>query len=211
MRPSGVLWIAVSLVGLGACANIEAIHSPPPPERSENMPEDRDTVAAVLIGSTFQSMQRLAQAAPAEQAEILAAAREAYVRSPQGEAQLRYALMLATPGHPARDPIVAQKLLRELAARPEALVPLERAVTLIELAEIDSELGLKAENERLQGDAQRTDRERIALAQRRLQTELDENARLRKQLEDAQAKLDAIAKIERNLTQRKSGNEGTQP
>ena len=55
------------------------------------------------------------------------------------------------------------------------------------------------------------DREHIALAQRRLQTELDENARLRKQLEDAQAKLDAIAKIERNLTQRKSGNEGTQP
>jgi hypothetical protein len=210
MRPSGALWIAVSLAGLGACANIEAIHSPPPAERSENMPEDRDTVAAVLIASTFQSMQRLAQAAPAEQAEILAAAREAYVRSPQGEAQLRYALMLATPGHPARDPVMAQKLLRELAARPEALVPLERAVTLIELAEIDSELGLKAENERLQSDEQRTDREHIALAQRRLQTELDENARLRKQLEDAQAKLDAIAKIERNLTQRKSGNEGTQ-
>jgi hypothetical protein len=211
MRPSGALWIAVSLAGLGACANIEAIHSPPPAERSENMPEDRDTVAAVLIASTFQSMQRLAQAAPAEQAEILAAAREAYVRSPQGEAQLRYALMLATPGHPARDPVMAQKLLRELAARPEALVPLERAVTLIELAEIDSELGLKAENERLQSDEQRTDRERIALAQHRLQTELDENARLRKQLEDAQAKLDAIAKIERNLTQRKPGNEGAQP
>jgi hypothetical protein len=211
MRPSGALWIAVGLAGLGACANIEAIHSPPPSQRSENMPEDRDTVAAVLVASTFQSMQRLAQAAPAEQAEILAAAREAYVRSPQGEAQLRYALMLATPGHPARDPVMAQKLLRELAARPEALLPLERAVTLIELAEIDSELGLKAENERLESDEQRTDRERIALAQRRLQTELDENARLRKQLEDAQAKLDAIAKIERNLTQRKSGNEGSPP
>jgi hypothetical protein len=212
MRPSRALWIAVSLAGLGGCANIEAMHSPAPPQHSENMPEDRDTIAAVLIASTFQSMQRLAQAAPAEQAEILAAAREAYVRSPQGEAQLRYALMLATPGHPARDPVMAQKLLRELAARPEALLPLERAVTLIELAEIDSELGLKAENERLQNDEQqRTDRERIALAQHRLQTELDENARLRKQLEDAQAKLDAIAKIERNLTQRKPGNEGAPP
>ena len=73
MRPSGAHWIAVSLAGLGACANIEAIHSPPPAERSENMPEDRDTVAAVLIASTFQSMQRLAQAAPAEQAESVAA------------------------------------------------------------------------------------------------------------------------------------------
>jgi hypothetical protein len=211
MRPSGALWIAVSLAGLGGCANIEAMHSPAPPQRSENAPDDRDTIAAVLIASTFQSMQRLAQAAPAEQAEILAAAREAYVRSPQGEGQLRYALMLATPGHPARDPVMAQKLLRELAARPEALLPLERAVTLIELAELDSELGLKAENARLQSDEQRTDRERIALVQRHLQAELDENARLRKQLEDAQAKLDAIAKIERNLTQRKPGNEGAPP
>ena len=55
------------------------------------------------------------------------------------------------------------------------------------------------------------DHDRGAATQRRLQAELDENARLRKQLEDAQAKLDAIANIERNLTQRKSTNEGGQP
>ncbi len=35
---------------------------------------------------------------------------------------------------------------------------------------------------------------------------MDENARLRKQLEDAQAKLDAIANIERNLTERNAPN-----
>jgi hypothetical protein len=39
---------------------------------------------------------------------------------------------------------------------------------------------------------------------------MDENARLRKQVEDAQAKLDAIANIERNLTDRKSPGEGRQ-
>jgi hypothetical protein len=119
--------------------------------------------------------------------------------------------MLATPGHPGRDPQLAQKLLRELAARPEMLLPLERAVGLIELAQLDGELGLKADNERLRGEEQRTDRDRTVATQRRLQSELEENARLRKQLEDAQAKLDAIAKIERNLSRRETGNDGGQP
>jgi hypothetical protein len=201
--------LAFSLCG---CANIDALRPTPPPQRSDSSIEDRDTVAAVRMASTFQSMQHLAQAAPAEQAELLAAARESYERSPQGGAKLRYALMLATPGHPARDPVVAQKLLRELAAQPEALLPIERAVTLVELAQLNGELGLKADNERLQrSDEQRVDREHGATTQRRLQAELDENAKLRKQLEDAQAKLDAIANIERNLTQHKSGAEGGQP
>jgi hypothetical protein len=40
---------------------------------------------------------------------------------------------------------------------------------------------------------------------------MDENARLRKQVEDAQAKLDAIANIERNLTDRPSPGQGRQP
>jgi hypothetical protein len=40
---------------------------------------------------------------------------------------------------------------------------------------------------------------------------LDENAKLRRQVEEAQAKLDAIAKIERNITERKSTNEVKTP
>jgi hypothetical protein len=37
---------------------------------------------------------------------------------------------------------------------------------------------------------------------------LDENTRLRKELEEARAKLDAIANIERSLNERKPGNSG---
>jgi hypothetical protein len=207
--PVAALWLA-----LGGCADFAAMHAPPPqPERSDNRNtvEDRDTVAAVLMANTLQSMQHLSQAAPAEQAEMVTAAREAYVRAPQGSSKLRYALMLATPGHPARNPVLAQRLLRELAAQPETLVPIERAVTLIELAQLNVETELKADNERLQSDEQRVDHERGTATQRRLQAEQDENAKLRKQLEDAQAKLDAIANIERNLTQRKPTTEGGQP
>lgn len=207
MRHSLVLAAGMGLALCG-CANVEALRAPPPPQGTGSVAEDRDTVAAVLMANTFQSMQHLAQAAPAEQAEIVAAARASYEHAPQGSAKLRYALMLATPGHPARDPAAAQKLLRELAAQPETLLPLERAVALVELAQLNDELELKGEIDRLQSDEQRADHERSTATQRRLQAEMEENARLHKQLEDAQAKLDAIANIERNLTQRKSGTEG---
>ena len=195
---------------LAGCASLSEPRSTPP-ARSEGGPEDRDAAAALLLANTFQSMQRLVQAAPAEQAELLADARTAYERTPRGSVQLRYALLLATPGHPARDPVRAQTLLRDLASVPEAMVPIERAVTLVELAQLDRELGLAAENERLQGDAARTDRDRLVAVQRRLQAELDENSRLRKQVEDAQAKLDAIAKIERNAGARRSTDGGRGP
>lgn len=199
-----------SLLLLCGCQLLQpAPRETPTPQRNDNSSvEDRDTSAALLLASSFQTMQRLAQGGPAEQAEILSDARMAYERSPQGSAQLRYALLLATPGHAARDPAMAQMLLRELAAQPETLVPIERAVALVELAQIDHELDLKGDNDRLQSDALRADRERIGVSQRRLQAEVDENARLRKQLDDALAKLDAIAKLERNMTDRKSGTEG---
>src|SRR5580693_6817288 len=69
---------------LGGCATAPATHPAPPAPRSEAAGEDRDAAAAVLVGSTFQSMQRLSQVPPAEQAEILAAARASFERTPQG-------------------------------------------------------------------------------------------------------------------------------
>lgn len=211
MRRSRCGAAVATLLLLAGCASLSGPHAGPPPERSEGGPPDRDAAAALLLANTFQSMERLVQAAPAEQAELLADARTAYERTPQGSVQLRYALLLATPGHPARDPVRAQTLLRDLASVPEAMVPIERAVTLVELAQLDRELGLAAENERLQGEAARTDHDRLVAVQRRLQAELDENSRLRKQVEDAQAKLDAIAKIERNAGARRSTDGGRGP
>jgi hypothetical protein len=201
--------LLLAALGLCACAST-ATRPPPQPPHSESVAEDRDATVALLLANTFQNMQRLTQAPAAEQAELLAAARASYEHAPQGGAQLRYALLLGTPGHPGRDVPRAQILLRQLVAQPETLAPIERAVALVELAQLERELGLKADNERLQADAQRGDHERaIAAAQRRLQAELDENAKLRKQLEDAQAKLDAVANIERNLTDRKNPSGGT--
>ena len=162
---------------------------------------DRDTQVAVLMADTIQTLRRLSTGSPAEQAEIVSAARQGYERSAGGSAQLRYALVLATPGQAGRDAEHARVLLRELAARPESLAPVERALSLLELGQLDRELGLVSDNDRLQAIASRSvDQDRLTAANRRLQAELDDNARLRHQLEEAQAKLDTIANIEPNLS-----------
>ena len=131
--------------------------------------------------------------------------------APGGSAELRYALTLATPGHDARDPKRARQMLQELAAQPETLAPVERAMTLLELSQLDRELGLQADNERLQSETERTEHDRSAASARRLQQATDENAKLHHQLDELQAKLDAIAKIERNVTERKTTPEVPKP
>jgi hypothetical protein len=198
--------VATIALLVAACSSLGVQHADLPVRVEGGAPEDRDAAAALMLANVFQAMQRLVQAAPAEQAELLSDARAAYERAPQGSAQLRYALLLATPGHPARDPVKAQTLLRDLASVPESLVPIERAVALVELAQLDRELGLATENDRLQSEAARTDHDRLVAMQRRLQAESDENSKLHKQLEDAQAKLDAIAKIERNAGEHRSND-----
>jgi hypothetical protein len=212
MRPSlPQLALAALLLLVGGCEALTPSKSSTDSDRTATPPVDRETTVALVLADTIQTLERLAQSSPAEQAEIVAAGRAGFERAPLGSAQLRYALELATPGHDARDPERARQLLRELAAQPERLAPVERALGLLELAQLERELGLKAENDRLQAADERDSRERTTAATRRLQAEMEENAKLRRQVEEAQAKLDAIAKIERNITERKSTNEVKTP
>jgi hypothetical protein len=203
--------LAVLALAYG-CSTLSGLNPTRQPKRPEMPSIDRDMQVAAVLADTIQTLQRLAAGSPAEQAEIVTAARQAYERSPGGGAQLRYALTLATLGHASRDAGRARQLLRELAAQPETLAPVERALTLLELAQLDRELGLVGDNERLQALAlSDADQEHLAAANRRLQSTLDENARLRRQVEELQAKLDAVVNIERNLTERKSNTEGRKP
>lgn len=203
--------LAALLAVVGGCGTIGR----PKPAAADSRPSstelDRDGTVALLLAGTIQTLQRLAQGTPATQAEIVADARQAYERSPAGSAELRYALTLATPGHDARDPKRARQMLQELAAQPETLAPVERAMTLLELSQLDRELGLQADNERLQSESERTEHDRSTASARGLQQAADENAKLRHQLDELQAKLDAIAKIERNVTERKTTPEVSKP
>ena len=200
--------VALLFVLCTACSGLSGLRGAREASRPTAPTIDRDTQVDVLLAGTIQTLQRLSAGNPAEQAELVAAARQGYERAPAGGAQLRYALALATPGHAARDAERARQLLRDLAAQPESLAPVERALTLFELAQLDREIGLKVENERLQSAANRADQERFSTLNRKYQGELEDNARLRRALDEAQAKLDAIANIERNISERKSKPEG---
>jgi hypothetical protein len=172
---------------------------------------DRNAAAAAALSDEVQLLQRLIQATPAEQAELTAAAQRDYDAAPSPSRQLRLALVLAVPGVPGTDLPRAERLLRELLANPEMLLSAERALAFLELQQIGDHLTLETENRRLQSDTVRADHERLTTANRRLQLETDENTRLRKELDEARAKLDAIANIERSLNERKPSNEGTPP
>lgn len=197
---------------LSACAGLGAGRDKPQPVAAPS----GEMVQASQFASFIAGLQQLVQGSPTEQAEVLASARAGYDQAHQGPAALRYALVLATPVHAGRDPVQAQKLLREVLSRPELLTPVERGYALVELQRMESELRLTAENQRLVEDSQRerarpSNGSSTAALTRRLQTEQEENAKLRKQLDEAKAKLDAVADIERSNADRPAANEGRTP
>jgi hypothetical protein len=203
-RSAAACAVALGLLAASGCESLNSSQHPPPPAPVVNPA----ATASTVLNDYLLLLQRLVQAQPAEQAEIVANAQRDYDTAPTASHELRLALILGTPGHPATNLPKAQGLLRELMANPETLLPGERALASLELSQIDDHLTLETENLRLQTEAVRADHERVTNANHRLQAEMDENARLRKELEEARAKLDAISNIERSLNERKPGSSG---
>ena len=173
---------------------------------------DRNSTEATVITGYLDICLRVARGTPAEQAEILTTTNNDYRAAPTPSRVLRYAMVLSTPGHAGNDPVVAQRLLREVLASPETLLPAERALAFLQLQQVDRQQALQADVRRLQSNAERTANERIAQLTRQLKTESDDNARLKRLLAEAQAKLDAIANIERSSSNgRPQQPEGRKP
>jgi hypothetical protein len=155
------------------------------------------------ITPLLQMMASLPQGDPGRQAEMFQSAKDAADLAPTTSNRLRYALALATPGFSGTDDVAAQRQLAELLARPETLLPIERLLALVELKEVEQRLILQAENKRVRDDAQHDDsRDKLAAVNRRLASESDENVRLRKALDEARAKLEAVTHIERSINDR---------
>jgi hypothetical protein len=152
-------------------------------------------------------MSALPQGDPARQAELFQSVKDAAELTPTTSNRLKYALALATPGYSGSDPVAAQRQLSELLARPETLLLAERLLATVELKEVEQRLILQAENKRLRDEAPPDDRDKLQTTSRRLAAESDENARLRKALDEARAKLEAVTHIERSITDR--GTSGT--
>ena len=142
----------------------------------------------------LDELYRLADGDPATQAEIFADASAAAELMPGPSTNLRFALVLATPGHAGADPEHAQSLLRELLAQTPLLTPAEVSLATIHLKAVEERIVLSAEARQL-----RASETEEAAVSRRLDTVEAENRRLRDELEDAEEKLEAITSIERSI------------
>lgn len=172
-------------------------------KRRQEAPPAPVTDDGQIVAGYLATLDRLGRGGAAEQAEILQATRAAYLVDPSTQHRLRYAFVLAVPGHAATDAEGARSLLGEALATPQTLLPSERALAELIVRELDARLALSQENSTLRSTANTTDRDRIAGLNRRLQQETAEKERLRRELEAAQAKLEAIAALEGGAAERK--------
>jgi hypothetical protein len=200
MRPNCLRYVACSLAfallsGCGVFGG-QTNHNAPSP------PQDRPQPDLSSITAALEMMRVLLQSDPARQAEVFESTKSAATLSPITSNKLKLALALATPGHSGSDPVAAQRQLSELLATPETLLPVERLLAMVELKEVDQRLVLQAENTQLRDEAPREMRDKLLGINRRLAAESDENARLRKALDEAHAKLEAVTHIERSITDR---------
>jgi hypothetical protein len=211
MRRSIPSFIVTAL--LAGCSTVPERGPEPPPSPA---PPSLELIQAAQLARYSTDLQALVHGNRTVQAELMNTARLAYDDAKAGPAALRYGLMLAAPAHPLRDAKLAHHVLQEALARPELLTVAERALGTVEISQVDTELRFVAEIDRLVAELQQ-ERERTRAASanttlnRRLQTEIEESARLRKALDEAKAKLDAITRMERALPDRPPAPEGRNP
>jgi hypothetical protein len=200
-RTISLLSICLSALLLQGCQLIDQLRS----EAEANAAaENAPAIAAPASGNTpayLDVMNGLSATDPARQADLFYEVEREYTRAPTTASTLRYAVALVTPGHPASSPSEGKRLLETLLATPERLTQDERALASVLLHETDVRLKLEAENRRLL--ATLDDRSRSqAHSDKRIQAQIEENARLRRALAEAQQKLDAIKEIERSIIER---------
>jgi hypothetical protein len=154
------------------------------------------------LNAYLEAMRDLIEGDPVTQAEVFQDISQAVEWAPTTTNRLRYALALATPGHPSTDPLAAQSLLNELLASTDTLLPGERILATIHLNEVDQRLVLDSEAERMKRDADDSLQRQTDTTNRQLRNAVAENQRLQGQLKEAQQKLEAITAIERSIQER---------
>lgn len=147
----------------------------------------------------LETLNLLTTGDPATQAEIFADAESHSTLTPDPSTNLRFALVLATPGHSESDPERAQSMLRELLTQTALMTGYEIALAEIHLNAVEERIVLSSEARRLrQASSRQAQTEEQALKQRIAAVEA-ENRSLRQGLDEAQEKLDAITNIERSI------------
>ena len=153
------------------------------------------------VDDYLEAMNLLAWPDPARQSDIFHEVERAYTEAPTTTNALRYALALVTPYHPAFNPMRSKETLEQLLATPEHLSAGERSLAIVMLGTAAAWSKMQDENRKLAATAGEYARAQ-ANAELRAQTQAGEIAKLRKELDAAQQKLDAIISIERSIIER---------
>ena len=133
------------------------------------------------------------------QAEIFADAESGAKLTPGPQTNLRYGLVLATPGHIGYNPEIAQSFLREVLLQESILTPAEISIATIHLNSVQQLNALSSDSRRAIASSSLAATTEGAAIQQRLATAESENRRLRSELADAEEKLEAISSIERSI------------
>jgi hypothetical protein len=188
---------------MSGCTSDFFTQRPPPPPKPVI---DHRAASSDALADDFAILDKLIAAAPEQQMQIVGSAEEDFRTTPTPSRKLRLALILGTPDQAGSDLPRAQEMLQELADEPgSSLLHGERTLAALQLKQIGDYLTLEAENRTLQAVAARAGE--LAPLKHRLDGAAGENAKLKKELQEAQAKLAAIANIEKSLNERKPGNE----
>lgn len=166
---------------------------------SQESADEPVVLGAPAADEYLGDLYRLAAGDPATQAEIFAESESEATLTPAPQTTLRYALVLATPGHAESNPERAQSLLREILAQRELLTPAEIALATIHLSAVEQQIVLQNEARRLRASSSRAARTEEAAMNQRLATVEAENRQLRRDLDEAERKLEAITTIERSI------------
>ncbi len=190
--------IAVVVVTLlGACAKTKSLVS------SMGRPST-PTDDAIILGAPdaehyLSELYELSAGDSKTQAEIYADAQSGSKLTPGPQTELRYALVLATPGHPGFDPAMAQSMLRDVLIQQSILTPAEISLATIHLHSVEQLNALSSDTRRAMASSSLAATTEEAAILQRLATAESENQRLRGELSDAEEKLDAITSIERSI------------
>ena len=164
-------------------------------------PEEPAISATPTAEDYLLELAVLSSGDPALQAEIFSDSEVAAQLTPNPSTMLRFALVLATPGHAESDPRQAQSLLRELMNRQALMTPAEVALATIYLDSAEELILLNSQARQARATSDRAQRTEEAAVNQRLATVEAENRRLQEDLEEAESKLEAITSIEQSIRQ----------
>lgn len=167
--------------------------------KSPNSSDEPIILGAPNAEHYLTELHDLAAGDPATQAEIYADAEIGAKLTPGPQTNLRFALVLATPGHGEYNPEAAQPMLRELLVQTALLTPAEMSLATINLKAVEEQIVLTSEARRARASSSRAAATEEAATGQRLATVEAENRRLRRELAEAEEKLEAITTIEQSI------------